>query len=280
MSFTIPAALGKKSCLWVSTSTGSFPNPKKKHGDQCSGRPTLAGAQILPDKGPTSKTEPQQGSRDPRLSVQGHPFLTPSVLATSHPIPIRCQGRRIGEHSSFRRLCKSSNLICFTQIQIQWLRNTSWLVLGDRATLWWNNSVPPLNPQKSSFETGVRCPFTEEHGRVVTRTEAHLNPGTFASPRSCRNNQCQDFIWNILVSCSAWIMCFCVVCVRVCVCSQCKRKPYTGSTVDSWLLSKWRDLNKPCTYYRVKDAFAWPLVFITKKVCISTICKCFQLLAN
>lgn len=38
VSFTIQATLGKKSCLCVSTSTGSFPNPQEQNGDWCNGQ--------------------------------------------------------------------------------------------------------------------------------------------------------------------------------------------------------------------------------------------------
>ena len=116
-------------------------------------RQTLERAQTYPDKRPTSKREPWLGSRN-QQGIRAA-SLFPCLQPLQHPIPnpIRSQGRRIIERSSFKGFCKSSNLIHLTD-QIQWLRKASWLAHGERATLWWNDSIPPFNRKITLWDRG------------------------------------------------------------------------------------------------------------------------------
>lgn len=88
VSFTIQAALGKKSCLGVSTSTGLVPNHENRMGTGAMARQSLERAQTHPDKRPASKRESWLGSSSQHCVRAGSLF--PYVSSPCN-IPSRIQ---------------------------------------------------------------------------------------------------------------------------------------------------------------------------------------------
>jgi hypothetical protein len=112
VSFTIQAVLRKKSCLWVSTSTGSFPEPwgTEQRLVQWPGKPWREHKRTL-IKGWHQTGSYRKAAEASLVSAQDHASLRLQSLQNSIQSPTRSQRRRIVECSSFAGLSKSSNLI-------------------------------------------------------------------------------------------------------------------------------------------------------------------------
>lgn len=166
-------------------------------------------------------------------------------------------------------------------MQIQWLRKTSWLLQGGRATLWWNDSIPPFNPQNYPlrWESSAHSQMSMEEGGCQLKSIWILEPLTFPGRTGTTNakiSSTTSFSAALLESC-AYVL---FVCVSVCVLRGKWNLTLEALLTPHFWVSERSEETNPGLNTELRATFAWPLVFITKKVCISTTCKCFQLLAN